>query len=184
VQSHVSAASTAGKKFSVYRIGWTQSRSDHFGEKSRSPWSSRLCLFPINNQLLHLRATKKISGVVNICRYTQLRIRGQLRGSASHWGGWDDAQIPCRHRPSVSRNVTLRVGWILETELSNGKYTATEVHVLKIQGQRMSTEPMASPCEQLNENWDFTKGERVTASQGKISLLIYSLHGAESFLSG
>lgn len=84
-------------------------------------------------------------------------------------GGWDDAQIPSRHRPNASRNVTLEVGSILETDLSNGKYMKSQVHNLKIQDQRMSTEAVAGPCKQLNETWDFMKDERVTASQGKLS---------------
>jgi hypothetical protein len=80
-------------------------------------------------------------------------------------GGWDDAQIPYRHRASASRNVTLGVGWILETDLSNGKYKKSQVHNLKIQDQIMSTETVAGPCKQLNETWDFMKDERVTVSQ-------------------
>jgi hypothetical protein len=84
-------------------------------------------------------------------------------------GGWDDAHIPYRHRPSTSRNVTLGVGWILETDLSNGKYMKSEVHILQIQDLRMSTESVAGPCEQLNETWEFMKEERVTASQGNLS---------------
>ena len=79
-------------------------------------------------------------------------------------GGWDDAHIPYRHRPSASRNIKLGVGWILETDLSNGKYMKSEVHILKIQDQRMSTESMAGPCEQFNETCEFMKDERVTAS--------------------
>ena len=80
-------------------------------------------------------------------------------------GGWDDAQIPYCHRPSASRNVTLGVGWILETDLSNEKYTTLQVYNLK----RMSTESVAGPCKQLNETWDFMNDERVTTSQGKLS---------------
>jgi len=45
----------------------------------------------------------------------------------------------------------------------------SEVHILKIQDQRMSTESVADPCEKLSETWEFMKDERVTASQGKIS---------------
>lgn len=83
--------------------------------------------------------------------------------------GWDDAHIPYCYRPSTSRNVTLVVGWILETDLSNGKDMKSEVHILKIQDQRMSTESVGGPCEQLNETWEFVKDERATASQGKLS---------------
>jgi len=45
----------------------------------------------------------------------------------------------------------------------------SEVHILKIQDQRMSTESVGGPCEQLNETWEFVKDERATASQGKLS---------------
>lgn len=84
-------------------------------------------------------------------------------------GDWDDAHIPYRHRPSASRNITLGVGWILETDVSNGKYMKSGVHILKAQDQRMSTESVVGPGEKLNEIWEFIKDERVTTSQGKLS---------------
>jgi hypothetical protein len=67
------------------------------------------------------------------------------------------------------RNVTLRVGWVLQTVLTNGKYIKPEIHILTMQDQRISAESVAGSFEQLNETWDFMKDEWVTASQGKLS---------------